>query len=66
MRKTKAQKAADTRIDRAYNATCKGMQISVLDIPKVFTFGHQRIAAGDNDEQLGTAIRAYVEQIAKR
>jgi hypothetical protein len=62
-KQTKAEKEIDRRIERAYYETCKGIQISVLDINKVFVEGRKAIAAGADDEALRRAVRAFVETI---
>ena len=64
-RKTKAEKLADVRIDRAYRRTCSGVQINILDIPNVFRVGTKAIADGADDTALDAAIVAYVATIRK-
>jgi hypothetical protein len=64
-RKTKAEKVAEARIDRAYRATCTGIQVSVFDIPKIFAHGFVRVAAGDDDAALAASVRAFVDTIRK-
>jgi hypothetical protein len=65
MRKpTKAQaKRDDLRIEEAYRTRCCGVQISVMDIGKVFREGHKAIAEGVTDEVLGDRIATFVETI---
>jgi len=55
----------DKRVERIYYATCSGIQIDIMDIGKVFEFGRQKIIAGDSDEALAVALRAYVETLRK-
>lgn len=62
-RKSKSEKLIDSRIDKAYRMTCSGIQINMLDIPKVFAFGRIRIMEGEDDAALASSIRAYVESI---
>lgn len=63
MRKTKQQKADESRIEKAFYATCSGIQIGIMDLGKVYDAGHKAIAQGVNDEQLGQHVRAFVETI---
>jgi hypothetical protein len=72
MRLTKDQKAEKRRVDaqdkiveRAYYATCSGIQVSILDIPKVFAFGRVKLDAGEDFEALKSSVRNYVETIRK-
>jgi len=53
----------DRRIDEAYRVNCAGMQIDIMDIGKVFVCGRRAIMAGEDDEQLGRTIKAFVETI---
>jgi hypothetical protein len=62
-RQSKAEKLIDLRIDLAYRKTCSGIQINMLDIPKVFAFGRIKIMEGEDDAALCNSIRAYVESI---
>lgn len=60
-----AERKADKRINAAYCANCSGVQVSVLDIGKVFKVGHQAIANGADDTELAARIVAFVETIRK-
>jgi hypothetical protein len=62
-RKSKAEKVAEARVDRAYRATCCGIQVNIMDIPKIFAFGRIKVDAGEDDAQLAASVRAYVETI---
>jgi hypothetical protein len=62
-RQTKAAKLADKRIDVAYRKSCCNIEINMMDISKVFAVGHRSIESGATDEELQTAIRAFVETI---
>lgn len=57
----------DKRIERLYYKNCSGVQVSILDIPKVFDAGFKAIAADPaiTDEALGAAIVAFVNTIRK-
>ena len=63
MRKSKAERIADDRISRAYSGTCNGVQISVLDIPRVFAEGRRAVAEGVDDAQLAARVFGFVESI---
>lgn len=61
----KQKKANDKRVEQAYYATCSGIQISVLDIPRVFKAGHNAIKDGVDDATLREVIRKFVDSIRK-
>lgn len=65
MKQSRAEKAIDKRVERAYYATCSGIQINVMDIPKVFKVGAEAAKRGLGDIELGIAIREYVDTIRK-
>lgn len=52
----------DTLIERVFYATCSGVQIDILDIPKVFAAGRAAHARG---EDLVAAITSFVASIRK-
>jgi len=56
-------KARDARIQKAYLATCSGIQIPILDMPKVWKVGIASIERGADDATLGADIRSFVETI---
>lgn len=61
--KTPAEKAKEAErkiIEQAYYRTCQGIQINIMDIGKVFEFGHTAIARGDAGGALDSAIHNYV------
>jgi hypothetical protein len=57
--------ATDKRIEQIYYRRCDRVQISIMDIPKVFATGRAAILAepGISDEALGDRIAAFVETI---
>jgi len=57
------QKQIDKRIERAYYATCSGVQINIMDIGKVFDAGRKALAEGADEAGLKTAIVEFVETI---
>lgn len=61
-----ADKKMDRRIEAAYYRSCTGLQISIMDIGKVFEYGRHQIADGVDDAQLAAGLRAYVETLAAR
>lgn len=63
VKQNKAEKAIDRRVEKAYYASCSGVQINIMDIGKIFAFGRMKVAAGEDDEALKSSIRAYVETI---
>jgi hypothetical protein len=63
----KQKKLNDARIQRLYGQRCSGIQIDIMDIGKVFKVAERAMAQQPDisDEQLGSEIAAYVEQIRK-
>ena len=59
----RSAKIADKRIERAYNATCPGIMIDIMNIGKIFAYGRTQIAQGVDDAALALAIHAYVQTI---
>jgi hypothetical protein len=59
----KAKAQADKLVEQAYYATCRGIQINIMDIPKVFAYGRLKLEAGEDFEALKSSVRAYVETI---
>ena len=60
----KQAKEVERRIDMAYRKTCRGIQINMMDIPKVFKFGRQLIEGGVDEATLEGKIHEYVLTIA--
>jgi len=61
----KEKKAAEGRVSKAYYATCSGIQIDMMDIPRVFAVGMHVIEHGGTDADLEQNVREFVEQIRK-
>lgn len=57
--------SVDERINRAYKLVGQGVQVSILDIPKVFIAGKSAIEAGQDDVQLQETIAALLKVIRK-
>lgn len=64
-KQSKADKAIDDQINKAYLMSCEGVQVSMMDIPKVFDVGRKSIAEGKSFTQLKEDIRAFVDTIRK-
>lgn len=62
-KKLSTAKLTDQRIERAYGRTCSGVQVSVLDIGKVFVAGRAALASGADEAALEAAIVAVVATI---
>ena len=59
------QKKEDVRINKAYVQSCSNIEVSMMDIPKIFAVGQAAVAAGADDEVLKTKIREFVDTIRK-
>jgi len=62
-RKPDPNKKADAAVDAAYRATCSGIQVNMMDIPKIFAVGRASFHAGDDAATLAAKVRAFVETI---
>jgi hypothetical protein len=62
MKQTKADKALDREINTLYVQSCSGIQISIMDIPKVFAAAKKARAEG---RDMKDAIIAFVNSIRK-
>lgn len=56
-------KAIDKRVEAAYYATCSGIQVNIMDIPKVFAEGRKAVAEGLDQDALAARILAFVQTI---
>lgn len=65
MSKSRADKIADSRINRVYCRSCSGVQIDIMDISKVFHVGRMAIAGGADDQELAVKIVDFVNTIRK-
>jgi hypothetical protein len=55
----KAEKLLDKKVEAVYYKTCSGIQINIMDIPKVFKYGRQLIAEGKSlEEELPKFVRS--------
>ena len=60
MKKSKKDKAIDKEIERAYYAHGQGVQIDIMDIPRIFVAGHEAAASGMSIEAaVFAAINVY-------
>jgi hypothetical protein len=62
--KKQTKKQIGIRIEKAYYASCKGVQIKIMDIPKVWKIGEQIVLTGGDDLMLQAGLRKFVDQIA--
>lgn len=60
---TRAQKLAEQRVEQAFYRRCSGIQIRVLDMPKIFKAGLQAVAEGLDDTALGDRVAAIVDTL---
>jgi len=57
-------KAEDREIDLAFRATCSGIPIKLMDIPRVFAEGRRLLREQNADQAaLRAGILAFVQQI---
>lgn len=56
----RAEAYIDKMVDKVYRENCSGIQINMMDIPKVFAAGREALAEG---RDLKTAIIEFVETI---
>jgi hypothetical protein len=61
----KMEKVIDKVVEAAYYSTCSNIQISIWDISKVFDVGRKAYHEGKRGEELGDAIKEFVETIRK-
>ncbi len=61
-RQSKADKQLDAEITRLYTQNCSGIQIDMMDIPKVFAEAKKARAEG---RDMKDAIVSFVQKIRK-
>lgn len=55
----------ENRVARIYGQRCSGIQIGILDTPKVMAVGEKAVSEGLDDQAIGDRIAAFVETIRK-
>lgn len=60
-----AAKKIDKRIEAAFYANFNGVQVSVLDIPKIFRVGREALALGADELGLIMAMRGFIDTVRK-
>jgi hypothetical protein len=65
-RKQNTQAVIDRIVEQAYYARCCGIQIDIMDIPKVFRHGRDLIMAGADKQKLEDGVFDFVSALAKR
>lgn len=66
-KQTKAEKMIDSRIEKAYRASCCNIQVKTLmDLGKVFEAGKKLISEGADDSTLASGLRQYVDLLSKK
>lgn len=63
MTKLVSKKAMEKRVDAAYYATCNGIQVNMMDLPKIKKVGMDAVAAGVTEDELRAKIWSFVESI---
>ncbi len=60
-----AENRATKRVEAAYYARCRGIQINVMDIGKVFDAGRKALTSNPEitDAELAEAVFAFVQTI---
>ena len=57
------EKINKDRVVKAFNATCNGIQVNVMDLSRISNVGEKAIMEGVDDVVLGQRIREFVETI---
>lgn len=63
IRKTKAEKATDKRIERAYYRTSSYVQIPIMSIPGIYREARAAMTPETTDEQLDALVTAAVAKV---
>jgi hypothetical protein len=61
-KQSKADKALDREIDKLYRENCSGIQVSIMDIPRIFAEAKKARAEG---RDMNDAIVSFVNTIRK-
>ena len=62
-RKSSKKNPVDVRIEKLYHERCSGVQLNIMDLPKVWKYARSVAETGVNDVVLGDSIAAFVEKI---
>lgn len=59
------EKKIDKKVESIFYKRCSGIQVSIMDIGKIFRVGKAAALAGLSDEQIGNEIFTFVQTIRK-
>lgn len=65
-RKSKQEKINEKRIETAFYAVSFGIQIPIMDLPKIMNLGRKIISEGGDDDKLKEELKKFVEEIAHK